>query len=973
MMGQNSSQLVAVEEHAVLPDSRPHGKKHKTKRSKRKSAGDTVFDIDEEDSARALMQMRKEDLDNVRGHSGDYGLALGQSMGENSPDRSPDAFEYADKPKKRKVSNNSEETGRKRRKSRGSFVPQEPENLYSYAENENAELPVAGEVGESNQWLEDWISWDGNANSICTEVINVPASAPEPIPSDDEDITSFLRDFQEQEEDTSARPLDTQDQLEEEHDDVSASTIPSTSTMSHAKSKKELAEVSDLMRLSSVSVLNEVGDQRLDQPCAFPRSSEDKQADFRLQQPHMDLNAEGNNNLLDGTGQHTLASDSNIDFEAFDDYCAAYGLGSANVFNDPSGQSPPVKPELMADCMEPIRAEQDTVADSEDGMSPRRRKHKRRFSRSTTQKATHAEDPLVSSSLSNDCLYLLNDEQSDQVLPGLEDTQYSSKEYHNLVTQPGSREPSAYSDGFGELINAPLDAKEERGNSRSRSSRPGKEPQMTRPGGKEEEEQARSEGKFTGAEISKLENFRDNYCAERDITTWQFNDMVHSTVRETPKAKEMWQQVYEIIPYRKKVTIQRFCRRRFHNFEARGSWTEEDDKALARAVEEKGKSWKTVAQIMERHPEDVRDRWRNYHVNAENRNKEQWTDVEITNLAMAVHDCMQMMKDARRSAKLQKYEGRDVPESETDSDEEAADAKLINWQVVSDRMQGARSRLQCSFKWGKLKNAAQVQALRRVKAAQEGLEAVDQEQRPAKSISWRQKRAQQRVMEMRPGDIYDFLHAISSCQAAQEGNIPWKSLGDDDFRNRWTTMDRKAAWAMFRGSVLGAEGCYYQDIVNHLLNNLLANAGARLEERWDPEVHGYGQAPPPNATVRTASEKEKKRQEKLLKAKEKRKAEAAKRGPNEYVYRSKVKSSLLVAATDDEGTSDTGNERDPASITRSSNESRRASDVSGVPAAERLTASQETANTTVDESSEENSVSQRFSNELASQLQQSLA
>ena len=970
-MGQNSSQLVTVEEQTALPESPPQAKKPKRKKSKRKGTGHTVIDINEEDSARALMQMREENLDYVRGNSEDYGLALGQSMNEkNSLGQSLDTFEDTGKPKKRKRSNHREKTGRKRRRSRGSFLPQDADDLYSHSENGNVELPGADELGESYHWFENWISSDVNADLIFTEVNDVPASTLDQIPSDDEDIASFLHDFQEQEENTTARRLNTQDQLEEEHDDVLASIMPSASPMSHAKRKMKFAEVSDLVTISSVSsVSNETGDQQLEESCSVKRSSKDEKADFGPQQPHTNRIAEGNNTLLDGTGQHTLASDSYIDFEAFDNYCATYGLGSANVFDDPSGQSPPVKPELMADCMEPIRAPQNAIADSEDGMPPPRRKHKPRVSPSTKQETARAEDSLVSSSLSNDGLYLLNDEQSDQVLPGLEDMHYSTQEYHDLGAKPGFCAQSAYSDGFGEPTNAPLDAKEKGGKSPSRSSRHDKEPRTTSP----EEEQARSEGKFTGAEISKLENFRDNYCTQRDITTWQFNDMIHCAVRERPKAKEMWKEIYEIIPYRKKVTIQRFCRRRFHNFEVRGSWTEEDDKALARAVEEKGKSWKAVAQIMERHPEDVRDRWRNYHVNAENRNKEQWTDIETANLAMAVHDCMQIMKEAKRSAKLQKYEGRDVPESETDSDEDAVEAKLINWQVVSDRMRGTRSRLQCSFKWGKLKDQARVQALRQAKAAR-GLEVADQEQRPAKKVTWRQKRAQKRVMEMRPGDIYDFLQAISSCQAAQEGNIPWNSLGDDDFRNRWTAMDRKAAWVMFKGSVLGAEEFYYQDIANHLLNNLLANAGARLEERWDPEKHGYGQAPPPKTTILTASEKKTKRQEKLQRAKDKRKAKAAERGPNEYVYRHKVKSSLFVAATDDEeGASDTGNERDPASITRSSNESRHSSDGSRVPAAGRLTAGQETANTTVDESSEENSVTQRFSNELARQLQQSLA
>ena len=129
--------------------------------------------------------------------------------------------------------------------------------------------------------------------------------------------------------------------------------------------------------------------------------------------------------------------------------------------------------------------------------------------------------------------------------------------------------------------------------------------------------------------------------------------------------------------------------------------------------------------------------------------------MEIRNLVLAVNDCMQIMKFARKSAKLEKFAGRDVPED--DSSEEATnDAKLVNWQVVSDRMGGSRSRLQCSFKWGKLNEESRAQAL------------VQKEDEPKKR-SWRQIRAHKRVQEMRPGDVYDFLQAVSGCQAAQEG------------------------------------------------------------------------------------------------------------------------------------------------------------------------------------------------------------
>ena len=72
--------------------------------------------------------------------------------------------------------------------------------------------------------------------------------------------------------------------------------------------------------------------------------------------------------------------------------------------------------------------------------------------------------------------FLLSDGQSDQVLPGLEDAK-----------QQLSRSTPA-------------------------------------------KEDTRSQGPFTKAEISILEEFRDNYCARHRVSTWEFNDLVQVRV-----------------------------------------------------------------------------------------------------------------------------------------------------------------------------------------------------------------------------------------------------------------------------------------------------------------------------------------------------------------------------------------------------------------------------------------------------------
>lgn len=971
-MGQNSSQPVEGEEQSKPVDSVPRGKKRKLKKSKRKSTELMANYITEEDSARALIQMRDEDVNHVRRDSVEYDMAASSQLtsDENTVSQTLDLFGEDDTGKKRKRRRNDQgdKKERKRQKSHNGFVSQEDGNSNLQPQDENNELPATDDLGELHFWLKDYMGLDIDANIGFAEVNDVPPSTLDQIPSDDEDIASFLRDFQEQGGERSSRPLDMVAQLEEEHDEVLRSSMPLSSPISHRKKKPAQVSDSGLLRSPPPAPAIPQGDRFGETSSAYTRILEAGEANSGLQQHHLDLNVEGNKSLS-GTGQHTLDPDSSIDFEAFDDYCAAYGLGSADVFDDPSEQSPVINAGSMVAHVTPTLGRQITVADSEGNTTPHQRKSRRRASRSSRQERMPTEDTVVSDTLSHEP-YLLNDEQSDHVLLGLEDIQrLSSQEFIPRGVSP----PQSISSSDLRESNVASPTRDKADRRSSKSSRPPKDPKAASP-----EEEARTEGKFTGAEISKLENFRDSYCADKNISIWQFNDLIQATVRERPKAKEMWRDMYEIIPYRKKTTIQRFCRRRFHNYEVRGAWTEEDDRALAKAVQEKGKSWVAVGHIMERHPEDVRDRWRNYHVNAENRNREHWTDEEIRKLVMAVHECIRIMRDARKTAKLARYEGRDVPESESESDQEAADAKLVNWQVVSDRMGGSRSRLQCSFKWGKLKNDARVEALKQIEAAQKGLQAPDQEPAPVKKNPWRQRRADKRVQEMRPGDVYDFLHAVSTCQAAHEDNIPWKSLGDKDFRDRWTTADRKAAWAMFKGSVLGAEGFYYQEIVNHLLNNLLANKGDMLDERWDPETHGYGQAPPPQTVIqRPPEEKEKRRQKKLQRQKERRKGKVAALGPKDY--RNKVKSSLYVAATDDEDDGrDVGNQDEHASITRSSNESRRSSNEFGLSVTGNLNQyagqeAAETENTTVDESGDDHSMNQRFSNNLASQLKQSLA
>ena len=419
----------------------------------------------------------------------------------------------------------------------------------------------------------------------------------------------------------------------------------------------------------------------------------------------------------------------------------------------------------------------------------------------------------------------------DQALPGYEDRQgQTSPELGSSFTDNDiERNP----DHLGDSVQANKSI-QRKSNGKKVTGRSKKEPEDSRNDDKvdcTEKDKAENGGAFTTDEGLKLDTFRHNYCEANNMSIWQFNSLIQTSMRGNAQVTALFNEIRDVLPYRPRMSVQKFCKRRFHNF-TRGSWDAEEDEMLKHAVAEKGKAWKEIGDSLGRMAEDCRDRWRNYLVNSEHRNREQWTTTEVMNLCTAILECLQLMKEDRMQAR---EEGEDMLESEWD--QEFEDMKHINWQSVSDRMGehgGGRSRLQCSFKWGQLKKREQEDYL---KAVMESREIEKKEYTPAKN-PWRVKMASKKIANMKPGDINAFLQAVLESNVPEEGNIPWKSLGDDEFRSTWTATDKKVAWLRLKAKVPGSESMDYRSVVNELLPQMTDLGQDALNERWDPEVHG---------------------------------------------------------------------------------------------------------------------------------------
>ncbi|KAL9613241.1 MAG: hypothetical protein Q9167_002201 [Letrouitia subvulpina] len=599
---------------------------------------------------------------------------------------------------------------------------------------------------------------------------------------------------------------------------------------------------------------------------------------------------------VDGTGQHT----PDVDFEAFDKMFMNHGMDLANPFDD--GSDNDLRTDASASypnegfseisrqsSRSPPAPSQNEVAEQTLGKLQRVSSNHRPSKRQRTE----AQGPVDGSEFTYNSLDPENEGQQNGVArEGQDFRQTSSPEIvHAQLGNQGQVSPHPpESDRRLKRTPSPLPNRSaRRGNKTQRGGHRGKDynPPLA--------EIAKKGGMFLPEEINKLDSFCGWYREVNNISQRQFNDMIHSSLRGNLRIATFYNEIYDQIPYRTRQSIFRFCRRHFHNFTARGVWTESDDERLRDAVAEKGRSWKAVGELIERFPEDCRDRYRNYHVNIQTRHKDQWSNLEIRRLVQAIDECILLMKEERRIAREERHFGRELPTSESESDEEIEQMKLINWQIVSDKMGATRSRLQCSHKWNGLKNEERAKHLREVRRARK---AKEPGRKASKTKQWRLRRAKKKLDNMKTGDMMDFLQILSKCGAASEAEIPWRALGSQEFRSKWSTIDLKAAFKIFKDQVAGSANMPYQEVLNRVYINLIEQDTNDLETRWDPKVHGdiRNETRIKSQQMKEKAEKNGTKRGKAETREQIRKTAEKKRQRN----LSKVKSGVFVSPSDDE-------------------------------------------------------------------------
>lgn len=179
---------------------------------------------------------------------------------------------------------------------------------------------------------------------------------------------------------------------------------------------------------------------------------------------------------------------------------------------------------------------------------------------------------------------------------------------------------------------------------------------------------------FSQEEIAAVDHFIAGYCHLHKITRQDICNRIWSNER---KKDNFWESLTKVLPYRSRASVYKHVRRQYHVFEVRAKWTKQDDDLLRKLAATKEGNWKEIGSTMGRMPEDCRDRWRNYVKCGENRVLNKWSEEEERKLKEIITDMISNMSGDKKGP-------------------------IINWTVVSERMNGVRSRIQCRYKWNKL-------------------------------------------------------------------------------------------------------------------------------------------------------------------------------------------------------------------------------------------------------------------------------
>ncbi|KAK4072671.1 uncharacterized protein Triagg1_5716 [Trichoderma aggressivum f. europaeum] len=337
-----------------------------------------------------------------------------------------------------------------------------------------------------------------------------------------------------------------------------------------------------------------------------------------------------------------------------------------------------------------------------------------------------------------------------------------------------------------------------------------------------------TQGRLTEAEfdgISRvIEQFRDEY----GMTQAEVNQMIQAPGGTTAgdAHARLWYRLFEVCPDRKRQKVINVARKKYHNFVARGTWTPEQDGELAQLIAVHGNKWSDIAGLINRHPEDVRDRYRNYIVCGPYQRKDVWSEEEEKLLAQVVEEAMEAIEEIRKDPK-NPYHTKNIED-------------ILDWQDISKNMERKRSRLQCITKWKAMQNRLSGKKKDK-KSASKKKSASEKKKRPEpaemplsnEDVSSQLDSARQQLASMHEEEQYRLVLAIQQASVLLDADIPWAKLLDKKFRGQWSLHTQVLLWDRLKQTVPGWEALTVLDVAQHIINEYNRTGGL-------PEINGSG-------------------------------------------------------------------------------------------------------------------------------------
>ncbi|KAK2043994.1 myb-like DNA-binding domain-containing protein [Colletotrichum somersetense] len=313
-------------------------------------------------------------------------------------------------------------------------------------------------------------------------------------------------------------------------------------------------------------------------------------------------------------------------------------------------------------------------------------------------------------------------------------------------------------------------------------------------------------GQFSIEEMRKLTQAVEKYRDDHGLSQKQMNDYIQTRNNwkggggkwksgvefDNQRFLDMWAEICAALPNRRRQKVIDVARQEFHNFVARGGgWNDREDARLDELHTKHNGSWVKIAQEMNRHPNDCRDRYRNYVICGGVDRWVKWTEDEERELVEHVIASLR---------KIERIPGNRINDP----------LSLINWQTISELMGHKRSRLQCMKKFKKLN----VELSGRV---------VLQSSQPSSRVTWPLEKARRQIQEMPPEAKYELVSAILAGAAGRDADIRWPKLVDVRFRRKWHRATLKLLWHRLKQQVPGYERKTVRDCARWLLEDAEAN------------------------------------------------------------------------------------------------------------------------------------------------------